>query len=55
MLALKDEAEGVFTPMTRKEFLTLASKYLTQKQVQTLPKAYLDLEPDSEVLVANAL
>lgn len=55
LAALRNEPDGVFTPMTRKEFLTLASKYLTTQQTNVTWQRYLDLDTWWQNLVASAL
>lgn len=52
---LKSEANAIFTPMTRKDFLTLWARYLGSKKSQNLPKTYLDLEKNTQILVASVL
>ncbi|MCH8518233.1 M23 family metallopeptidase [Candidatus Gracilibacteria bacterium] len=53
--ALRNEPNGVFIPVTRKEFLTLASKYLGGQSVQTSGQRYLDLDANGQTLVASTL
>jgi len=55
LAALRNEPDGVFTPMTRKEFLTLASKYLTTQQTNVIWQRYLDLDTWWQNLVASTL